>query len=70
MNANKIELAKKNGTIDKIYNRIVDEKIRAKYPLSAQIAIIRQKEEKPEEFYEFYAFAEQCKAEVKAELGI
>ena len=66
MNSNDIMLAKKNGTINKIYNRMVDNLICKKYSYSAQISIIRQKDEKPEEFAEFYAYAEQCKAEVKA----
>lgn len=70
MKAHEIELAKKNGTIDRIKNRLIDEMISRRYSYSAQIALLRQKDEKPEEYAEFYAYAEQCKAEVKAELGI
>lgn len=70
MKANEIELAKKNGTIGRIKAKLVDDKISEKYSVSHQIAILRQKEEKPEEFKEFYAFAEKCKEEVNTELGI
>lgn len=66
----KIELAKLNGKIDRLYNRLVSDKIRAKYSLDAELAILRQRDEKPEEFTEYYAYAEQCKAEAKSELGI
>ena len=66
MNYNEIMFAKKNGTIEQVYECLVDSFIAKKYPLRSQIAIIRQKDEKPEEFEEFYAFAEQCKAEAKA----
>ncbi len=66
----KIELAKLNGRTDRLYSRIVAEKIWAKYPIDAELAILRQRDEKPEEFAEYNAFAEQCKAEAKSELGI
>lgn len=64
----KIELAKLNGTTDRLYPLLVEYKIRAKYPLSAELAILRQRDEKPEEFAEYHAYAEQCKIEAKAEL--
>lgn len=66
MKAYEVELAKKNGTIDRLKSQMVDEKIRAKYSVSEQIALLRQRDEKPEEFAAFYEYAEQCKAEVKA----
>ena len=69
-NVHEIELAKKNGTLERIKNRMIDEKIRERYPYSAQIAILRQKDEKPEEYAAFYEYAEACKREVRAELGI
>ena len=64
----KIELAKLNGKIDRLYSRMVSEKIREKYSLDAELAILRQRDEKPEEFAEYHAYAEQCKIEAKAEL--
>lgn len=41
--------------------------INSKYSISDQIAILRQKDDKPEEYEAFYEFAEQVKADVKAE---
>ena len=70
MNVYEIELAKKNGTLERIKNRMIDEKIRARYPYSAQIAILRQRDEKPAEYAAFYEYAEQCKREVREELGL
>lgn len=40
--------------------------INARYSIDDQIAILRQKEQKPEEYAEFFAFAEQVKATVTA----
>lgn len=68
MRSYEIELAKKNGTIDRIKSKLVDEKIGKKYAISEQISLLRQRDEKPEEFAAFYEYAEQCKAEVKAYL--
>ena len=68
MNAERIELAKKNGTLGKIKSRLVDEKIREKYSISEQIALLRQRDEKPDEYTAFYEYAEACKAEVQAYL--
>lgn len=52
------------------YDELVDSKIRARYTISQEFAILRQRDTKPEEFTEYNAYCEQCKAEAKAELGI
>ena len=52
------------------YEELVDSKIRARYTVSQEFAILRQRDTKPEEFAEYNAYCEQCKAEAKAELGI
>lgn len=65
MKAYQIELAKKNGTINRIKSQMVDAKIRERYSISEQIAILRQKDEKPYEYSNFYQYAEMCKAEVQ-----
>ena len=62
------ELAKIKTTID--YPQLVENKIRTRYSVSAELAILRQRDTKPEEFAEYNAFCEQCKAEAKTELGI
>lgn len=56
--------------IDKIYKRLVRQKVRRKYDPEDEIAIFRQKDRKPAEAAEHDAYVEQCKAEAKAELGI
>ncbi len=52
------------------YDELVDSKIRARYTVSQEFAILRQRDTKPDEFAEYNAYCEQCKAEAKAELGI
>jgi hypothetical protein len=70
MESFKIELAKRNGTQERLYPELVSELIRKRYSINAEFAILRQKDEKPEEFAEYNTFAEQCKQEARAELGI
>ena len=62
------ELAEIKTTID--YPQLVENKIRTKYSVSAELAILRQRDTKPEEFAEYNAFCELCKVEAKTELGI
>ena len=52
------------------YGELVDSYIREKYSLSAELSILRQLDTKPEEFKEYNAYAEQCKAKAKEILGI
>jgi hypothetical protein len=51
------------------YGELVENLIRRKYSLSAELAILRQRDSKPAEFAEYNAYAEQCKAEAKSLLG-
>ena len=48
------------------YKDRVVARIRAVYSVDDEIAIIRQKDSKPEEFMEYNAFVEQIKEEEKA----
>lgn len=50
------------------YNEEVNNLIRTKYSLSEELAILRQKEEKPDEYREYFDFCEKCKTDVKAKL--
>ena len=52
------------------YPQLVENKIRKKYSVSAEFAILRQRNSKPEEFAEYNAFCELCKAEAKNALNI
>lgn len=48
------------------YDEAVNAKIRERYTESQEFAILRQKDEKPEEYAVYYAYCEECKAFVKA----
>lgn len=52
------------------YEERVVQKIRQRYTVDDELAIQRQRETKPEEFAEYNAYCEQCKADAKDELGI
>ena len=65
-----IKLAKLNGTTEKVYRKEVNRLIRAKYSISDELAILRQRDEKPEEYAAYCAYAEECKKAAKAEFGI
>lgn len=47
------------------YGEAINAEIRKKYTDSEEFAILRQKEEKPEEYAEYFAYCEQCKIFVK-----
>ena len=71
---NIVKLLKKNKTaepkaFETIYSNEIDKRIRRKYSLSAELAILRQRDTKTEEFKAYNEYAEKCKAEVKAEFG-
>ena len=48
------------------YEQRVVSRIRAVYSVDDELAILRQRESKPEEFAEYFAFAEKIKAEERA----
>ena len=47
------------------YDELINEKIRKRYSESQEFAILRQKDEKPEEYQTYYGYCEECKREVK-----
>lgn len=51
------------------YDEAVNAKIRERYTESQEFAILRQRDEKPTEYAEYYAYCEECKAFVKAKKG-
>jgi hypothetical protein len=65
-----IALAKKNGVINELYEDTVNRLIRKEYTVSRELAILRQRDTKPEEFNKYNAYAEKCKAEAKKALEI
>ena len=57
-------------TIDETaYKAAVERLIRERYSVADELGILRQRDTKPEEFAAYNAFAEQCKAQAKAELA-
>lgn len=48
------------------YDEAVNARIRERYSDSQEFAILRQRNEKPDEYAAYYAYCEECKAEVKA----
>lgn len=66
VNTHEIELARKNGTQERFKSRLVEELISQRYTLGQQIALLRQQGEKPVEYAAFCAYAEECKARVRA----
>ena len=64
-----IKLAYKNGSLEVIKNNMIEHEIAKKYSIGTQIAILRQSENKPEDYTEFNAYAEECKASVKAKIA-
>ena len=60
--------AEQEAELITLYSEKVNDKIRAKYSISQEFAILRQRDTKPEEFNEYNAYCEQCKAEVKSEV--
>lgn len=70
-----LRLAKKNKEVDslsweQLYENLVTTKIRKRYSLNQELAILRQRDTKEEEFVAYNAYAEQCKIEAKAEMEI
>ena len=47
------------------YENYVNTLIREKYTLSQELAILRQRDSKPEEYAAYNAYCEMCKAEAK-----
>lgn len=51
------------------YEKRVIELIRLKYSINEELAILRQRDSKPDEFEEYNNYCEQCKAQAKEELA-
>ena len=51
------------------YAEAVNSKIRERYTDSHEFAILRQRDEKPEEYAEYYSYCEECKEYVKSQIA-
>ena len=70
-----LKLAKKNRETDPVswqayYESEIVRLIRKKYTVDRELAILRQRDEKPEEFAEYNEYAEACKAYVRSMIGV
>lgn len=70
-----LKLVKKNKEYsskswDILYEKLIEKQIRKKYSINAELAILRQRDTKPEEFASYNEYVEQCKTEVKKELEV
>lgn len=52
------------------YDDLVESKIRLRYTISAEFAVLRQRIEKPAEYQQYYDYCELCKSAAKTELGL
>ena len=57
-------------TIKKFYETDIINKIRKRYSIDEELAILRQKDTKPDEFKEYFDFCENVKTEVKSKYNI
>ena len=56
-----IRLAQRNGKTNELYGQEVNRLIRERYGLSEELALLRKRDEEPEEFAAYNEYAEQCK---------
>ena len=54
---------------DAEYSERVNALIRERYSDSEELSILRQRDEKPTQFAEYYTYCEECKKRAKAELS-
>ena len=47
------------------YEQLIISKIRERYTIDQELAILRQRDTKPQEFAEYNTYVEKCKSEVK-----
>ena len=52
------------------YEQRVQQSIRERYSVDDELAILRQRDTKPDEFAAYYEYAEQCKAQAKKQIQL
>lgn len=62
-------LMKKNGRESAYYGDRVNALVRERYSLSEELSLLRRRDEAPEAFRAYCAYAESCKARAAAEMG-
>lgn len=69
MEKDKYILAKANGLLDRFRGDEISRRITKEYPLSAQIALLMDRESKVDEYNTYQAFRAKVKDEVDAEIA-
>lgn len=69
MDREKYLIAKKNGLLDRFRGDEISRRIAKKYPLSAQIALIMDKDIKVGEYNAYQTFRAAVKADVDREIA-
>lgn len=64
-----IKLAKLNNAIDDLRKSHIIAAIRAKYDVNDEMAILRQKDTKPDEYATYNAYIEQIKDEIDRQIN-
>ena len=62
------KLVLKNIPKEKLYPNMVSKLIRERYSIDDEMAILRQRDEKPDEYQAYFAFCEECKARARKEI--
>lgn len=62
------EVTERPGYVPSGYEDEVVRLVRQRYDVNTELAILRQRDEKPDEFDEYYAYVEKCKMRAKAKL--
>lgn len=57
-------------SFEKVYEFEIVSMIRKKYTVNQELAILRQRDTKPDEYAEYNAYVEWCKSETKKNLEI
>ena len=69
MDKEKYSLAKANGLVERFRGDEISRRIAVEYPLSSQIALLMDKDDKPEEWEAYQAFRERVKKDVDADIN-
>ena len=59
-----IWLANKNGVLPRLRKQLIVSEIRKRYDADDEMAVLRQAQTKPEEYWEYNAYVEDCKKRV------
>lgn len=66
----KVDMTKGTPLANRVYSELVEHLIEQKYNIKQEIAINRQRDEKPEQFNTYNSYCEECKKAAKEILGI